>query len=65
MTTNRALALALASAIAIAVAPAANADDARVMVEMNYCQFEDGNPDGRPCLWVDPDTGRGYVNAGR
>lgn len=24
------------------------------------CQFEDGNPDGQPCQWTDPDTGRSY-----
>lgn len=22
------------------------------------CQYEDGNPDGLPCTWTDPGTGR-------
>lgn len=22
-----------------------------------FCLYEDGNPNGKPCLWVDPDTG--------
>lgn len=26
--------------------------------ELLLCEFEDGNTDGKPCLWVDPDTGR-------
>ena len=30
--------------------------------ELASCQFEDGNPDGNPCLWVDHDTGRSYVS---
>lgn len=21
------------------------------------CQYEDGNPDGKPCIWTDPNTG--------
>jgi hypothetical protein len=24
------------------------------------CQYEDGNPDGTPCRWTDPDTGTQY-----
>ena len=24
------------------------------------CAYEDGNPNGMPCLWVDPDTGDAY-----
>ncbi len=24
------------------------------------CVEEDGNPDGLPCMWADPDTGRGF-----
>lgn len=27
---------------------------------LSVCQFEDGNVDGRPCQWTDPDTGRAY-----
>lgn len=26
------------------------------------CAYEDGNPDGRPCVWVDPDSGNAYLN---
>jgi hypothetical protein len=30
------------------------------------CQYEDGNPDGTPCRWTDPDTGTQYrVNSAR
>ncbi|OBG84774.1 hypothetical protein A5699_25950 [Mycobacterium sp. E802] len=24
------------------------------------CQYEDGNADGMPCMWTDPDTGRQF-----
>lgn len=24
------------------------------------CQYEDGNTDGKPCNWTDPDTGTVY-----
>lgn len=24
------------------------------------CPYEDGSPDGQPCLWTDPDTGKVY-----
>lgn len=40
----------------------ARADDGRVWVDMPVCQFEDGNPDGRTCLWIDPGTGQGFVS---
>ncbi len=34
------------------------------VVVMPYCATEDGSDyPGRHCLWIDPDTGRGYVNA--
>ncbi len=34
------------------------------VVVMPYCATEDGSDyPGRYCLWVDPDTGSGYVNA--
>ncbi len=34
------------------------------VVVMPYCATEDGSDySGRYCLWVDPDTGSGYVNA--
>lgn len=49
------------TAAAIATAPAASADPA--VVEMPYCATEDGSDyPNRYCLWIDPDTGRGYVN---
>jgi hypothetical protein len=33
------------------------------VVVMPYCATEDGSDyPGRHCLWVDPDTGRGYIN---
>lgn len=28
------------------------------------CDYEDGNPDGLPCVWVDTDTGDAYLNDG-
>jgi len=28
------------------------------------CQYEDGNPDGKPCFWTDPDTGDEYYQDG-
>lgn len=31
-------------------------------VETPFCLFEDGNPDGKTCLWIDPGTGQGYVS---
>lgn len=24
------------------------------------CRYEDGNTDGLPCTWIDPQTGQGY-----
>ncbi|MDV3129088.1 hypothetical protein M1247_29575 [Mycobacterium sp. 21AC1] len=28
------------------------------------CQYEDGNPDGQPCMWTSPRTGKTYYNDG-
>lgn len=53
-------AVAAAGALFLAV-PEAAADE--VWVLMPTCQHEDGNPDGKPCLWIS-DTGVGYVNDG-
>lgn len=25
------------------------------------CEQEDGNLDGKPCVWIDPDTGLGFT----
>lgn len=37
--------------------------DNRATVLMPYCSTEDGSDyAGRYCLWIDRDTGRGYVN---
>lgn len=33
-----------------------------VMVEMQRCLFEDGHPNGKPCLWIDPDTADAYLS---
>lgn len=36
-------------------------DGRPIDVELPGCAFEDGNTDGRPCVWFDPDTGRPYL----
>jgi hypothetical protein len=48
----------VAAAIALAhpQTPAAPIDTTPTVV----CQFEDGNPDGSPCVWTDPGTGATY-----
>lgn len=38
----------------------AKADD--VWVLMTRCQTEDGSDVDGVCVWVDPDTGDGYIN---
>ena len=30
-------------------------------IEVKGCAYEDGNPDGLPCLWFDPDTARPFL----
>jgi hypothetical protein len=35
-----------------------------VDLELPACQYEDGNPDGMPCLWTSPRTGIAYYNDG-
>lgn len=37
-------------------------DSSLAVVEMPYCQFEDGSDVDGYCLWVDPGTGHGYIN---
>ena len=32
------------------------------VIEMPYCQLEDGSDVDGYCLWVDPGTGHGYIN---
>lgn len=50
--------LARAEAVADDVPPAGTA-----VIEMPYCMTEDGSDwPGRYCLWVDPQTGQGYIN---
>lgn len=39
----------------------ARASADRVLVELETCQYEDGNPSGEVCLWIDADTGDGYI----
>lgn len=31
------------------------------VVYLPTCANEDGNSDGKPCVWTDPDTGNKYV----
>jgi hypothetical protein len=31
-----------------------------IMSLVPACAYEDGNPDGMPCLWTDPDTSTRY-----
>jgi hypothetical protein len=57
MTRAIAVAGIVAAALGI-VAPIASAQT--YWLPLPACEFEDGNPDGRPCLWIDPDTGNGY-----
>ncbi len=33
---------------------------AEPVAPLPVCQYEDGNPDGQPCVWTDPDTGTEY-----
>lgn len=34
-------------------------------IQLPTCRYEDGNPDGMPCVWTDPDTGNKYVNSSK
>jgi hypothetical protein len=43
----------LATAVIALAHPQAPVDNA-------VCTYEDGNPDGSSCTWVDPDTGTRY-----
>ena len=62
------LTLAILTAGIVAGATATELDyrrttDTGAVVVMPYCATEDGSDHpGRYCLWVDPDTGHGYVN---
>lgn len=33
-------------------------------IDNRVCAFEDGNPDGLPCIWLDRDSGLWYLNDG-
>ena len=55
-----AVAAATAAGAMLLASPDADADVA--VIEMPYCQFEDGSDVDGYCLWVDPDTGMGYIN---
>lgn len=35
--------------------------DQATAAPLPQCQFEDGNEDGLPCAWVDPDTGKVFI----
>lgn len=37
-------------------------DDSGTLVHFTrtVCAYEDGNVDGLPCVWIDPDTGNAY-----
>ena len=51
--------IALAAAqIAVMLGALAFAEPADIALPP--CQYEDGNTDGMPCMWTDPDTGRAY-----
>lgn len=63
MISNKVTALTAAMTAVAAMllaAPEASAD--QVWVQMPLCENEDGNLDGKTCLWIDPDTGKGYVS---
>lgn len=49
-----------AGATAHATPPVLNCAAEECVVTLARCQYEDGNPDGLPCIWTDPDTGDGY-----
>lgn len=36
-------------------------NDLATMRSPGLCQFEDGNPDGSICEWIDPVSGHRYV----
>lgn len=55
------VAAATAAGAMLLASPDADADGVAV-IEMPYCQFEDGSDVDGYCLWVDPDTGMGYIN---
>lgn len=51
------------TALAIALAPLvpAPADlPATPATQLPTCAYEDGNTNGLPCTWTDPDTGRAF-----
>lgn len=54
------LALALVGAIVGAGITAAAYPAAPRYEKLPACVHEDGNPNGKPCWWTDPDTGTRY-----
>lgn len=58
--TRIASSLLVASAVFVGSAPIASAQPE----PLPACQFEDGNPDGLPCMWTSPRTGLAYYNDG-
>lgn len=55
----RALTVALILAAPIVVVGLFFGDQAHA-APLPQCQYEDGNEDGQPCMWTDPDTGRQF-----
>ncbi|MGV0811749.1 hypothetical protein ABQF34_07270 [Mycolicibacterium boenickei] len=60
-----AIAVTLSAAALLNAGPALAAPFDDVGFDAGYeadgpCQYEDGNPDGLPCTWTDPDTGTRY-----
>jgi len=39
----------------------ANAEPSRASIQIEVCEYEDGNTSGKPCLWVDDDSGQAYL----
>jgi hypothetical protein len=35
-----------------------------VVITLQECPYEDGDPSGMPCVWANPDTGGYFVNDG-
>lgn len=57
----RALALVLAGAIlGVGITTAVAYSWTPTYEKLPVCAHEDGNPDGSPCWWTDPDTGTRY-----
>lgn len=56
----KALTVALILAAPIVVVGLFFGDQANA-APLPQCQYEDGNQDGQPCMWTDPDTGNVFI----